>query len=245
MSGNYHQIQLTKDQGNCLYQLIESTFHERQCAYEEGLLAMSSIISIMDPQDGDKLVNGFLTYLYIGLDSYNQETLCNYAILALGDLVEGNLFSLEQQISTIMTKLTTIIQQARSINLKTMVLNFYAELFNNCQQCFLDYLGNTFNQALEILNFAELEKDQFDEGEFDNLKNSLLDYLYSIIHYAMQNKNYGIANCINENLATVMNFFNALCLDTPKLNEDRAFPLAGAFGDLIQLIKKHFLNYKN
>ena len=245
--GNYHQLILNQAQGTAMYSIIEQSFKERNDIYDEGILALSSIISIMEPQYGNQLIDNYMQYLLLGLDSIKRESLCNYSILALGDIIDQDYTSLNKYLNDIMDKLFIILNNSENIKLKTMVLNVFADLFSNYNDNYAPYIERTYPAVMGAISLARCSRQstELDEMELDELVNAIVDYLAACIAFVKQYNNTKFIALIDSSLDFVMRFMTDLLFDEEKLSESRAFSLGGAFGDLISVIGIKFKQYQN
>jgi len=98
------KVKLSKEDAFAVYELIKSSFEERQSVYEEGLMAVSSLALSVGPEFVSMMPD-FLRYLLFALSLWNSVDVCRIAINCTSDLIRA----LDSNMSAFMPKITPVI----------------------------------------------------------------------------------------------------------------------------------------
>lgn len=99
-----NKVKMNYELGNAVYILIKQSFVQRQQVYEEGLMACSSIALTLG-RDFLPLVADYGSYLVVGLNSWQDASLCRISINCTSDLIRA----LETDMSDYTMELANII----------------------------------------------------------------------------------------------------------------------------------------
>ena len=98
------KVRITEQDAQAVYNLIKTSFEQRQSVYEEGIMACSSIALSLG-NNFIQIIPDFGKFLTYALNSWQEVTLCRIAINSTSDLVR----SMGETMSVYMEQITPII----------------------------------------------------------------------------------------------------------------------------------------
>jgi importin subunit beta-1 len=177
-------LELNFENAKELLSYIITTFKERGCVYEEGLMAASAI-AIAIGAEFEPLVKEFGSYVIYALNSISDTSLCKTAIHSISDLIRsiGPHFSpyLEQIIPIILSILSNT--EADKI-LKPHSFNVISDIFITCRDTAFLYFDNIMGligSALEAATLIPEDKEDSENIEyFEQLREHIIECLTCI-----------------------------------------------------------------
>ena len=168
-----------------LFNMVISSFEERQEIYEEGISLMGNIAGYLQSGFINEM-NTFNKYLLHGLNSTNSLGLCKSSLITLSEIIlscknEFNIY-VEAYIKLILNILSdnTIVR-----DLKPRCLQIISDLFLSCRQEIFKYFNDIMKMIGGAIQACQMEnKDEMDIIDFNNyiagLKENVLETLTCI-----------------------------------------------------------------
>ncbi|MCQ2818535.1 MAG: hypothetical protein MJ252_14800 [archaeon] len=243
--GNYRNLQLSNEQGENIFNLIIGTLEERGSLYEEAIVALSSILCILDKTKADELLDNFMKFLTFGLQSLDQEAICRSSLIALGDLVGAQLPKLFNYIQQIMVLLKGIINSNTNLQLKIHVVSVYSDCFFNYVDHYKPYVAETFTTVLNALGLSQNNDGLLDDADVESLRLGILDYFSSLSRLAVTSSDQDIINLLRDKVKDIVEFINGMCCVLNPTNEPKSMTMGGILCDFINLFGAAVLQYQN
>lgn len=177
-------INISKEQGELLYNLIRSSFDERKSVYEEGLIACSSLADTMKENYSSTILNNFMNYLLFSLKNWSDSSICNKAFLSVGDLIRSIGPNILPFIPTIMDIIMEIIAQDTDKTLKLKAILVFTDMFLNLEMKVWNYYPMIMSYIVNALEAAVLLPDENDQDLYEYyqlLRERLLEFITCIL----------------------------------------------------------------
>ena len=103
------KVKINIQEAASIYELLKTSFIQRQSVYEEGLMACSSLALALG-QDFEPLVKDFLSYLSYGLLQWQDTSICRISINSASDLLRAMGPIMNEYIIQIIPKILDILE---------------------------------------------------------------------------------------------------------------------------------------
>jgi importin subunit beta-1 len=177
-------VNINFDEAKEIMNIVITTFKERGCVYEEGLIAASSVgLSLKD--DFDILVKEFGSYLIFALNQISDNSLCKTAIHSTSDLIRSIGSKFSQYLDQILPIILQILASTEADkNLKPHCFNVISDVFLTCKESIFPYfkdIMNLISSALEAATYIPDDKEDFENYDyFESLREHILECLICI-----------------------------------------------------------------
>jgi importin subunit beta-1 len=179
------KVRMNTEQATAVYNLIKSSFEQRQGVYEEGIMACSSIALTLGA-DFSVIIPDFGRYLTYALKSWQDVTLCRIAINSTSDLIRAMGSAMDTYIDQIAPLIMDILNNEQSDKiLKVQCFIVVADMFTcNPEEAMKHYnqimtiLHNAFQAAIFIPDYDDQDLVEY----FRSLREYILDCISCIFH---------------------------------------------------------------
>ena len=171
------------------FNIIENFFKMRNGVFEEGFMALSSLITLISDNQFDKLIERLMVYILFSLDNYRDAKNCQNACLSLIDIINTAKEKFIPYISKIYPLFDKIIK-APDIekHIFTLIILVYSDLFGNMGGNIWNYYEQPLNYMIQIINFSinnnkkyldnKIDSDEF--NYFIKLNDGLVDFIQNV-----------------------------------------------------------------
>ena len=224
-----------------LFNMVISSFEERQEIYEEGISLMGNIAGYLQSGFINEM-NTFNKYLLHGLNSTNSLGLCKSSLITLSEIIlscknEFNIY-VEAYIKLILNILSdnTIVR-----DLKPRCLQIISDLFLSCRQEIFKYFNDIMKMIGGAIQACQMEnKDEMDIIDFNNyiagLKENVLETL-TCIFSAVQDE--GKTDEFVPYAKGVVEFIHLILREPGQLNIDIIRNCIGIIADYCKIYGKN------
>ena len=198
-------IKLDNQKIEAYFNIIENFFKMRSSVFEGGLLALSSLITLISNNQVDNLLQRIMVYIRYALDNYTDAQNCSNACLSLVDLIQASKEKFYPYIKEIYPLFTKIINaEDAKKNILPLIIVVYSDLFNYIGENVWDYHKDPFDYMNKILEFTKenidnyLNNNKIDQDDliyYIKLNENLVDFIESVSGYL---KNFNDENKIEE-----------------------------------------------
>lgn len=179
------KVRMNQDQATAVYNLIKSSFEQRQGVYEEGIMACSSIALTLGA-DFDVIIPDFGRYLTYALKSWQDVSLCRIAINSTSDLIRAMGPAMDNYIDQIAPLIMDILINDQSDKiLKVQCFIVIADMFtSNFMEAMKHYtqIMGILHTAFSAATFIPDYDDQDLVEYFRSLREYILDCISCIFH---------------------------------------------------------------
>jgi hypothetical protein len=178
------------------FNVIENYFKMRGGVFEEGLLALSGLISLISDNSFEKLIQRIMVYIIYALNNYKDALNCETACLSLLDLIRTAKEKFIPYIKDIYPLFNNIIKAEDSKkNIFTLIIVVYSDLFCYIGDDIWQYYEEPMNYMNQIMTFSVNNIDQYLNNKVDSdeynyfikLNDGLVDFISSVL--SILNKN--------------------------------------------------------
>jgi hypothetical protein len=178
------------------FNVIENYFKMRGGVFEEGLLALSGLISLISDNSFEKLIQRIMVYIIYALNNYKDALNCETACLSLLDLIRTAKEKFIPYIKDIYPLFNNIIKDEDSKkNIFTLIIVVYSDLFCYIGDDIWQYYEEPMNYMNQIMTFSVNNIDQYLNNKVDSdeynyfikLNDGLVDFISSVL--SILNKN--------------------------------------------------------
>ena len=185
----FNLIKLDNQKIENYFNIIENYFKIRKGVFEEGLLALSGLITLISDNKFEKLVERIMVYILFALNNYKDADNCETACLSLLDIIRTTKESFIPYISQIYPLFNNIIKaEDTKKNILTLIIVVYSDLFGYIGDNIWAYYEDPMNYMSQIINFSvnnhekylnkKIEIEEYDY--FIKLNEGLVDYISSV-----------------------------------------------------------------
>ena len=171
------------------FNIIENFFKIRGGVFEEGLLALSGLITLISDNQVEKLLERIMVYILFALDNYKDAKNCESACLSLLDVISASKEKFSGYINKIYPLFNNIIKaEDAEKNILTLIILVYSELFNSIGEQIWVYYEDPMNYMEKIINFSinnhgKYLNDKIEVEEYNyfiKLNDGLVDYITNV-----------------------------------------------------------------
>ena len=175
------------------FNIIDNYFKMRKVVFEEGLLALSGLISLISDGNIDELLQRIMNYILFCLNNYTDASNCETACLSLLDLIRTAKDKFIPYIKEIYPLFNKIINAEDSKkNIFTLIIIVYSDLFGYIGNEIWEYKEIPLNYMTQLINFSvrnnekylnnyKIEQDEL--SYFIKLNEGLVDFISSMASY--------------------------------------------------------------
>jgi hypothetical protein len=185
----FNLIKLDNQKIENYFNIIENFFKIRGGVFEEGLLALSGLITLISDNQFEKLVERIMVYVIFALNNYKDAENCETACLCLLDIIRTAKEKFIPYINKIYPLFNNIIK-AENIkkNILTLIIVVYSDLFSYIGDDIWVYYEAPMNYMNEIINFCVNKHEEYLNGKIDieeynyfiKLNEGLVDFISSV-----------------------------------------------------------------
>ena len=177
------------------FNIIENFFKIRGGVFEEGLLALSALITLISNNEFEKLVERLMVYITYALNNYKDAKNCETACLSLTDIIRASKEKFVPYIKQIYPLFNNIIKAEDSQkNIFTLIIIVYSDLFGFVGEQIWAYYEEPMNYMNQIISFCannheKYLNDKIDADEYNyfiKLNDGLVDYICSVTQVLTQ-----------------------------------------------------------
>jgi importin subunit beta-1 len=208
------KVKMNNEQASAVYNLIKTSFEQRQGVYEEGLMACSSIALTLGTEFSH-IIPDFGRFLFFALKQWQDVTLCRIAINSTSDLIRSMGPAMNNYIDQIAPLIMEILENDSSDKiLKVQCFIVVADMFSHTTEEAIKH----YNQIMKIVNSAlqaacvlpDFSEDPDLVDYFRYLREYLLDCITCIFHCLQEIEQ---SDTFIEHVPTLINFINTICND--------------------------------
>ena len=175
------------------FNIIDNYFKMRKVVFEEGLLALSGLISLISDGNIDELLQRMMNYILFCLNNYTDASNCETACLSLLDLIRTAKDKFIPYIKEIYPLFNKIIKSEDSKkNIFTLIIIVYSDLFGYIGNEIWEYKEIPLNYMTQLINFSvrnnekylnnyKIEQDEL--SYFIKLNEGLVDFISSMASF--------------------------------------------------------------
>ena len=175
------------------FNIIDNYFKMRKVVFEEGLLALSGLISLISDGNIDELLQRMMNYILFCLNNYTDASNCETACLSLLDLIRTAKDKFIPYIKEIYPLFNKIINAEDSKkNIFTLIIIVYSDLFGYIGNEIWEYKEIPLNYMTQLINFSvrnnekylnnyKIEQDEL--SYFIKLNEGLVDFISSMASF--------------------------------------------------------------
>ena len=220
--------QLTND----FVDIILESFKQRKSVYEEGILAMSGLITSTG-RDFQLHMEKFGPYLIYALKNTEDTALCRVAVGCVGDIARGLEDLVAGYLDQIMPVLMEILRNENTDrDLKLIIITTLSDLAMVSTKCFLLYLKDVLDMlksAAQLSLQPQMEDDPELPIYIKNLKEAIIEGYTGIVYGINVAKDTTIMNPYIED---IFKYIECLCVTDPNMEQDFLKSIVGLIGDI-------------
>ena len=228
------KIQMNNEQLTLTYNLIIETFNQRNCIYEEGLMAMSSLAN-SNSEDYINLMDQSSKYIIQALNDIECYSLCKQGISSFSELIRSLNVKYINNIKKILPYIYNILTDCNSDkNLK--IYSFYAltDIFGlESGEVYNEY-RKIMELILPAINIAMIEPNKNEDIDnlnyFISLRERILEFFTVLFHYL---EFYQKKNEFEIYVPGIIKFICTICLDKYLPNMEICSQSLGLITDLL------------
>ena len=189
----YNIIKLDNQKIEGYFNIIENFFKLNLSIFENGLLALSGIITLISDNKIDNLLQRLMVYIIYALNNYTDAENCNAACLSLLDLIPASKEKFYPYIKEILPLFIKIINaDDTKKNILNLIILVYSEMFSCIGEKIWEYREEPLNYMKKILEFSinnidyyldDKKVDQDDLNYFINLNKNVVDFIENVSEY--------------------------------------------------------------
>ena len=162
-------INLDNQKIESYFNIIENFFKMRNGVFEEGFLALSSLITLISNNQYEKLIERIMVYVLFALDNYRDAKNCQTACLCLIDIINTAKEKFIPYINKIYPLFDKIIK-AEDIDkhIFTLIIIVYSDLFGNIGESIWTYYEQPMNYMNQIINFSINDNKKYLDSKIDS-----------------------------------------------------------------------------
>ena len=237
------------------FNIIDNYFKMRKVVFEEGLLALSGLISLISDGNIDELLQRIMTYILFCLNNYTDASNCETACLSLLDLIRTARDKFIPYIKEIYPLFNKIINAEDSKkNIFTLIIIVYSDLFCYIGNEIWEYEEIPLNYMTKLINFSVRNNEKYlnnckiDQDElsyFIKLNEGLVDFISNVASFlsnASQSQHEEFKNFLPE----ILEYLTTM-MENTMFNPSSTY-LSSAFSFLIdfgQIYKKQVFRRTN
>ena len=185
----FNLIKLDNQKIENYFNIIENYFKIRKGVFEEGLLALSGLITLISDNKFGKLVERIMVYIIFSLNNYKDADNCETSCLCLLDIIRTAKESFIPYISQIYPLLSNIIKaEDTKKNILTLIIVVYSDLFGYIGDNIWTYYEDPMNYMSQIITFSINNHEKYLNTKIDideynyfiKLNEGLVDYISSV-----------------------------------------------------------------
>ncbi len=185
----FNLIKLDNQKIENYFNVIENYFKMRGGVFEEGLLALSGLISLISDDQFEKLIQRIMVYVLYALNNYKDAANCETACLSLLDLIRTAKEKFVPYIKDIYPLFNNIIKaEDANKNIFTLIIVVYSDLFNYIGDGIWPYYEDPMNYMNQIINFSVNNNEKYLNNKVDTdeynyfikLNDGLVDFISSV-----------------------------------------------------------------
>ena len=228
------KIQLNTESLNSTYNLIISTFLQRNSIYEEGIMAMSSL-AYTNPEGYRNLMDKSTSFIIQALKDIESYSLCKQGLSSFGELIRALNIRYINNIKNTLPYIYKILTDCNSDkNLKIYSFYVLTDIFGLES----GEIYNEYRKIMELIspaiNVAMIEPNENDDIEnlnyFSNLRVRILEFITILFHYL---DFYQKINEFEIYVPGIVKFICIICLDKFNPTMEIYSMSIGLIGDII------------
>ena len=175
------------------FNIIDNFFKLRKVVFEEGLLALSSLISLISDGNSDSLLQRIMPYVLFCLDNYTDASNCETACLSLLDLIHSARERFIPYIKQIYPLFIKIIKaDDAKKNIFTLIILVYSDLFGFAGNQIWQYKEEPLNYMTQLIDFSIRNHEKYlnnskieaeDFSYFIKLNEGLVDFISGVASF--------------------------------------------------------------
>lgn len=185
----FNLIKLDNQKIESYFNIIENYFKMRGGIFEEGLLALSGLITLISDNQFEKLSERIMVYILFALNNYRDAGNCETACLSLLDIIRISKEKFVPYINKIYQLFNNIIKaEDAKKNILTLIIVVYSDLFNYIGDDIWVYYEDPINFMTNIINFSINNHEKYLNTKIDveeynyfiKLNEGLVDFITSV-----------------------------------------------------------------
>ena len=175
------------------FNVIDNCFKIRKVVFEEGLLALSGLISLISKGNSDALLQRIMPYVLFCLDNYNDASNCETACLSLLDLIHSAKERFIPYIKEIYSLFNKIIKaDDAKKNIFTLIILVYSDLFICVGNQIWQYKEDPLNYMTQLIDFSLRNHEKYlnnskieaeELSYFIKLNEGLVDFISGVASF--------------------------------------------------------------
>lgn len=247
----FNLINLDNKKIDNYFNIIDNYFKMRKVVFEEGLLALSGLISLIPDGNIDELLQRMMSYVLFCLNNYTDASNCETACLSLLDLIrtaKSKFIPYIKEIYPIFNKIINA-EEAKK-NLFTLIIIVYSDLFSYIGNEIWEYKEIPLNYMTQLINFSvrnnekylnnyKIEQDEL--SYFIKLNEGIVDFISNVALF-LSNANKSLHEEFKSYLPEILEYLNVM-MENSMFNPSSSY-LTSTFSFLIefgQIYKKQVL----
>ena len=237
------------------FNIIDNYFKMRKEIFEEGLLALSGLITLISDDQFQSLLKRTMEYILFCLNNYQDAVNCENSCLSLLDLIRTSKEKFIPYIKEIYPLFNKIINDENSKkNIFALIIVVYSDLFNFVGNEIWVYCEEPLNYMNQIINFCVhnhekyLNNSKIDEDElnyFIKLNEGLVDFISSVAT-ALANGDENKQEVFKNYIPDILDYLTTM-MENPMFNPSNNY-LSSIFALLIdfgEIYKKYIFKKLN
>ena len=216
---DFNLIKLDRKKIENYFNIIDNYFKMRKGVFEEGLLALSGLISLISDGNLDELLQRMMTYILFCLGNYTDASNCESACLSLLDLIrtaKGKFIPYIKEIYPLFNKI--INAEDTKKNLFTLIIIVYSDLFGYIGNEIWEYKEMPLNYMNQLINFSvrnnekylnnfKIEQDEL--NYFIKLNEGLVDFICNVASF-LSNANQSLHEEFKNYLPEILEYLTTM-----------------------------------
>ena len=172
------------------FDIIESFFKMRNGVFEEGFMALSSLITLVSNDQNEKLIERIMVYVLFSLNNYQDAGNCENACLCLINIIQAGKEKFIKYISNIYNLFNNIIKaEDANKNIFTLIIVVYSDLFGFIGEQIWNYYEDPMNFMNQLITFSVNNNEKYLNSKIDTeeykyfikLNEGLVDFISSAV----------------------------------------------------------------
>lgn len=190
-------IQLNYQSIEGYFNLIDNFFKIRSNIFEEGLMALSSLITLLPQNQIDALLQRIMVYIKYALTNFSDSQNCSNACLCLLNIIESSKEKFYPYLGEIFPLFNKIISEGEENiskkNILTLITVVYSDMFEYVGEKMWEYHEQPLTFMEQILDFAKEKNVEYLSGKnnidpdemnyFIKLNENVVDLIQNIAGY--------------------------------------------------------------
>ena len=254
-NADFNLINLDNKKIENYFNIIDNYFKMRKVVFEEGLLALSGLVSLISDDNIDELLQRTMNYILFCLNNYTDSSNCETACLSLLDLIhtaKGKFIPYIKEIYPLFNKIINAEDSKK--NIFTLIIIVYSDLFDYIGNEIWEYKDMPLNYMTQLINFSVRNNEKYlnnykiEQDElryFIKLNEGLVDFISNVSSF-LSNATQSHHEEFKTYLPEILEYLTAM-MENPMFNPSSTY-LSSTFTLLIefgQIYKKQVFKRTN